>query len=138
MASSDARSTLRSILDAEVLAPTCGIDVVFSKWDLIVSAAKEAELLEYVARIREAFKSLVRARAAVEFYEVAARPESKSLPFAHGLPTLLRGWMSETNSQEQTNFYLRKDTKDDREIMRSVRRISLTPGLKAAFDVHWV
>jgi len=137
IARNDARAILRSILEAEVLSPSCRIDVIFSKWDLVVSSKQSTEVISYVEQTRKAFAKVIGERCAVIFHEIAARPESKALPFAHGLPTLLRSWMTEPDIPQRRTLYL-TDAENERELARLVRRVAATPGLEDAFNVRWI
>ncbi len=52
VARNDARSMLRSIIAMGVLSPTCKIEIVFSKWDLILSAQPTQDLHRFLAETR--------------------------------------------------------------------------------------
>jgi Double-GTPase 2 len=96
VAYNDSRSILRSIIESEMLAPDCVIDVAFTKWDVIVSAMesdKAGELTDFMQHARTALSTTAR-DFRIHFHELAARPpKNAKVPFAHGLPTLLRSWM---------------------------------------------
>ena len=53
IARNDARSILRSVLEAGSLSPTCEIDVVFSKWDLVSFAIQSGKTDSFIAETRD-------------------------------------------------------------------------------------
>lgn len=94
VARNDCRSTLRSIVEAKVLPAACTIDVAITKWDVVVSAMQQDEALNlFIEETRALLSRTAVEQGSVRFFEVAARPTSKALPFAHGVPTLLRAWV---------------------------------------------
>ena len=93
---SDSRSILRSVIESGKLSTSCMIDLVITKWDLITRVLQE----QGDSTIRSFLNETIRAVTAVAgdrqitVHEVAARPPvDAKVPFAHGLPTLLRSWM---------------------------------------------
>jgi hypothetical protein len=97
IARNDTRSILRSIVEADMLSPSCSIEVAFTKWDVVVETMGTADWPTVQAFVEETKAVLVAAAQGrnLNFHEVAARPTRKAaVPFAHGLPTLLRSWMS--------------------------------------------
>jgi hypothetical protein len=98
-AHTDARSLLRSIIEAKMLSSNCTVDVVFTKWDLIEAVEQAAESKAYIRQIETQFTTLFKAHgAALRFCPVAARPSSDVLQFAHGIPRLLQAWLEPTES----------------------------------------
>lgn len=99
----ESRAILRSIIEAGALQQGCVVDIIFSKWDVVLAAASEISGSETMKFIDET-KGLIRSVAAsfeVRFHEIAARPAPDAkTPFAHGLPTLLRSWMNNDISSD--------------------------------------
>jgi hypothetical protein len=109
VARNDSRSILRSVIESSNLAPNCVIDIAFTKWDVVVEALESPESSDVQAFI-DATRSALASIASsfeVRFHEIAARPSlNAKVPFAHGLPTLLRSWMDNSrNEDEQTVVY---------------------------------
>ena len=101
VARNDSRSILRSILEAQVLSKQAVIDIVFTKWDLVIqnqSKDDTDELKIFLADTKATLNKLA-SDYEVRFHEVAARPTSTLVPFAHGLPTLLRSWFTSAPSR---------------------------------------
>jgi hypothetical protein len=102
IARNDSRSILRSIIEADSLAHGCVIDVAFTKWDIVVesiASARGLETREFIEATKAALKAIA-SSFEVRFHEIAARPSRKAkVPFAHGLPTLLRSWMGQASEQ---------------------------------------
>jgi double-GTPase-like protein len=137
-ARNDARSILRSILEAKMLSRGCKIEVVFSKWDLVELASDSAQIKSYVNETREALSHLAAGNGReLQFYEVAARPETKLLPFAHGVPTLLRAWFGPGRGEvmNQSRVYLTRAQDGDREISRFSETVADTDRLGGSYDV---
>jgi hypothetical protein len=96
VARNDSRSILRSIMESGVLNENCVIDMILTKWDVVVEAIQSGNSTDVVDYIDETAKAIRGAASGrkVRIHEVAARPPaSAKVPFAHGLPTLLRSWM---------------------------------------------
>jgi hypothetical protein len=100
VARNDSRSILRSLIESGMIASGCVIDVAFTKWDAVVEAMG-AGMAEEITGFIESTKSTLQALSKdfeFRFHEVAARPAKEAkVPFAHGLPTLLRSWMEHDN-----------------------------------------
>lgn len=139
VARNDVRSILRSIFEAKVLSPLCIVEVVFTKWDLVTMAPDAEEIRNYATETREILKRLAAADGRdLKFHEVAARPETKLLPFAHGVPTLLRAWFDHDEVPSRARLYLPETRSDDREISRFSRSSARNYRLGDHYDVHWV
>lgn len=95
------RALLRSLKEAAALRADCRIQVVFSKWD-VISGLDSAELFEFIQDSKELFLGEF---AELEFYNVAARPRTAKLPFAHGVATLLRSWCPDRTRDAKATPY---------------------------------
>jgi hypothetical protein len=109
VARNDSRSILRSVIESGNLASKCVIDIAFTKWDIVVEALESPDGSNVQAFI-DATRSTLASIASgfeVRFHEIAARPSAKAkVPFAHGLPTLLRSWMDDSRKEnERTLVY---------------------------------
>ncbi len=96
VARNDSRSILRSIIEADVISSKCAIDLAISKWDLVVEALQSEGGDSLASFLEETIKVVrdVAPHRQFRLFEVAARPPVEArVPFAHGLPTLLRAWM---------------------------------------------
>jgi double-GTPase-like protein len=140
VARSDGRLILRSIVESNVLDPTCIIDVAFTKWDVIVEAleAKQPEdIQQFIVDTKETLRRIA-TPFQVRFHEVAARPpKSAKVPFAHGVPTLLRSWMD----HEQLSKSLRHvvfEPAPTREFERFTDAVIMRNGLQEFYDIRRV
>lgn len=134
----DARMLLRSIVEANALSPKCKIEVIFSKWDLVVARSDQESLMSFISETKSALESTATSFAKIQFYEVAARPENTKLPFAHGLPTLLRSWLEEPIIPERAKLYMPLVKDHQREISRFATSIAKTQRLGDHYNVFWV
>jgi Double-GTPase 2 len=104
VARNDSRSILRSVIESGNLASECVIDIAFTKWDIVVEALETpdgSDIQTFIGATRSALASLA-SRFEVRFHEIAARPSVKAkVPFAHGLPTLLRSWMDNKRTEDE-------------------------------------
>jgi hypothetical protein len=134
---SDARMLLRSILEQDVLPESCQIGIVFSKWDKVKERRASSEGLAFIEDTKDVLRKTADLRD-LTFFEIAARPEG-SLPFAFGLPTLLRFWVQETRSPEKVPLYMPRVISREREgIARFGASVVNEQRLTEVFDVQWV
>jgi hypothetical protein len=133
-ARSDSRSLIRSIIEAGVIAPECIIDVVISKFDLIVEK-QDNDVEEFIDQMKKALAE-VASNHTVEFHDIAARPHRNAkVPFAHGLPTLLRSWMRQKTQAGIPTFLLSQ--KPQREFGRFSSSVLKRYSLKGqSYDVR--
>lgn len=94
-AQADAADILESLLDANMVAPICRVEIVFSKLDRITAAGQAA--LEFLAKTQEKFEAKFRDRVPhLAFRQIAARPapslEQKSSD--GGLAEAFISWMT--------------------------------------------
>jgi hypothetical protein len=139
VARNDSRSILRSMMESGNLQPGCVIDVIFSKWDVVVDAlsgSDSANIQEFLESTRAALASMA-AGFDIRFHEVAARPsKGAKVPFAHGLPTLLRSWMARPRMQEAREVsYVASGL---REFSRFTSAVIRLKHLEAYYDVRQV
>lgn len=137
LARNDSRGILRSIVESGKLASECLINVVITKWDLVVESM-EAENAETIVAYIEETKRTIQAVAPDRtflFHEIAARPPAGAkIPFAHGVPTLLRSWMGhETTHSGKARLYLLKDPR--REIDRYTEATVARRELRSTYDL---
>jgi hypothetical protein len=102
VARNDSRSILRSILESGRLARDCAIEIAITKWDLVVEAFQREGVTDLRSFVEETLRAVqgVATGYEVRVHEVAARPPVVAkVPFAHGLPTLLRSWMDHDTIQ---------------------------------------
>lgn len=128
-AKNDSRSILRSIVEADVLPKACVVDIAITKWDLIVEAMDGPDgqkTREFVEGTKDALKSIA-SNYVVRVHEIAARPSRRAkVPFAHGLPTLLRSWMAKREILEGATIYVPQRT--NREFSRFTEATILKQG----------
>jgi hypothetical protein len=137
-ARADARMLLRSLLEADALSRNCSIEIVFSKWDLVLGHSARESLMSFISETTKALESAARDVAASEIFEIAARPTNRKLPFAFGLPTLLRYWLREPSAETRVSLYLPRPHKAMRESTRFATSVFETGEMKEFYDIHWV
>lgn len=72
-AQADAADILESVLDANMVSPSCRVEIVFSKLDRITAAGQTA--LDFLAKTQEKFEGKFRTRVPhFSFRQIAARP----------------------------------------------------------------
>lgn len=136
-ARTDARLLLRSLLEADALSSHCRLDIVISKWDLVVADASAETVKSFVTQMKDALTALAGERR-IQFHEVAARPTTERLPFAHGLPTLFRGWLEPFTRNDSRTIYLPRLNERAREISRYAHSVASEFRLGEAYDVRWI
>ena len=134
---SDARMLLRSIVEADALSSSCKVDVVFAKWDLVISHPEQDRVKAFIAEIRSALEALLRDVFAAKVFEIAARPTTPRVPFAFGLPTLLRYWLEEPSVGSRGVMYTPRHSKGSRESTRFSESV-FRGQLEGSYDVRWV
>jgi Double-GTPase 2 len=137
VASNDSRSMLRSIIESGNFAPNSVIDIVFTKWDIVVEAMQfsEREVRDFINATKSSLVA-ISSRFEIRFHEIAARPSlNAKVPFAHGLPTLLRSWMSNARQlRDRAIVYSPKQTR--REFDRFTTAIIARRHLENVYDVR--
>ncbi|MEQ1871230.1 MAG: hypothetical protein ABL961_14540 [Vicinamibacterales bacterium] len=133
----DARMLLRSIIEAQVLARECKIDVVFAKWDLVLAHADRADVEAFAADTEATMRTTIGQAFECRVFRIAARPTTETVPFAFGLPTLLQYWLETPLLEERPRLYLPKVTELTREPARFVASVTRVD-VEASFDVRWI
>jgi hypothetical protein len=137
VARNDSRSILRSIIEAEVLSKTCAIELAVTKWDVIVEASQtgtDVSLKPFIADTITAIETISLGRQ-FRVFEVAARPPvDAKIPFAHGLPTLLRSWMGhdEISESKRAIYY---PSNPSRQMSEHTRAALIRNGIGEHYDV---
>jgi len=133
----DARMLLRSIIDAGVLSRKCKIEILFSKWDLVPTDLALESLMSFISDTKRELQDVAGKVMVPQFFEVAARPENTKLPFAFGLPTLLRYWLEEP-TVPRVKLYVPQGSPDAREAVSFAQAVVQTQRLQEFYDVQWV
>lgn len=135
-ARTDARVLLRALMEANALSSSCRVDCVISKWDVVVSAEDQSLVMAFVEETKAALLSAVGSALTMAFFEVAARPESDQLPFAHGLPTLFRAWLEGDGSESRPIVYVPEVRASDREMSHYSQRLTRSSRFDGEYDVR--
>src|ERR1700722_16629262 len=136
-ARSDARTLLRSLVESGMLRPDCRIEVVFAKWDVVITNTAQEALASFILDTRKALQETAAKLANPQFFEIAARPRNSRVPFAFGLPTLLRYWLQEP-SIPRLKLYMPEVDNETREPTRFVKSVVENQRLGESYDVRWV
>jgi len=137
VAKSDTRLLLRSLMDAGILHPTCRVQVVFAKWDLVLHAEEHEALVHFASGISETMRAEF-SLPEPAFYEVAARPKRPAPPFAHGVPTLMRSWIAPARNVVQPALYVPNLRGAKREMDRFASLIGTRTPFQNEYDVRHV
>lgn len=92
-AQADAADILESLLDANMVSPSCQVEIVFSKRDRTTAAGQTA--LDFLGKTKEKFDGRFRARVPLlSFRNIAARPAPSSVPESSegGLAEAFASW----------------------------------------------
>lgn len=96
-AKNEALMLLRSCLDAGLLDSTSFVDVLFSKWDLVMSSTDVREHFEFIRESQAQLRKDVAPRIArLRFFKIAARGTTPEHPLGHGLNKVLPSWIQDT------------------------------------------
>jgi len=134
----EARMLLRSVIEGGALSPNCNIEIVFSKWDAVLGHPAEAALTSFIADTREDMLKVSEKVSVPQFFEIAARPQNTKLPFAFGLPTLLRSWLKEPSYPARVTLYMPDVQTEAREAVRFAKAVVEGQRLTELYDVQWV
>lgn len=87
-------SILRSLIDANMLLASTHIQVLFSKWDLLIRKENANEHTSFVQGIEDAItREFSSSYPNISFLQIASRPvKSTGLKIGHGLDDLLKKW----------------------------------------------
>jgi hypothetical protein len=138
VARNDSRSILRSVIESGNVTPDCVIDIAFTKWDIVVEALNGpagSDVQAFIDSTKRALESIA-SDFEVRFHEIAARPSKTArVPFAHGLPTLLRSWMDSARQvNEQSVIYV--PSNGSREFSRFTDAVIERKHLEKVYDVR--
>jgi hypothetical protein len=137
-AQTDARMLLRCIVEEGVLSVNCKVQIVFSKWDLVMASPSQEALATFVDHTKQLLTNIAGKDVVLRFFEVAARPETPKVPFAFGLPTLLRSWVNEPSPPERLRLYMPIPQTESREFARLAKSVAAEQQLEEFYDVQWV
>ena len=132
----DARMLLRSLIEAQALSPSCKLQVIFSKWDAVSVHPDHQSLMSFTGDIKTTLEELA-ANVGIEFVEVAARPKNRQLPFAFGLPSLLRSWLKDPVPVREM-LYLPSADRGAREFTRFATSVAKAQHFEDSYDVQWI
>lgn len=95
---------LQSCLDSGVIGGKTNLEIIFSKWDLVITSTNMANTTKFVEnainRAKDQFEQKV---GRLSFHRIASRPEHNgSLPLGYGLEELLSSWVN-LNYQPRPN-----------------------------------
>jgi hypothetical protein len=134
-ARNDARALLRSLIEAKALSAECNIQVVFAKWDAVLASGFSEVTKAFITDTRLTLEDTLQGRPA-QFFEVAARPRNVRLPFAFGLPTLLRSWLVEPRISKVKLYFPSVQSGGER--TRFSEYIVRKHGLGEHYEIQWV
>jgi hypothetical protein len=127
----DARTLLRAFVESGRVHSSCRVNVVFAKWDkLQLAATADTDTEAFLADTKRSLLDVSNG-AALSFFEVAARPEAPSPPFAYGLATLLREWVEVPDTRDKPILVLSDARKAVRESDRYASGLQQTTALEA-------
>lgn len=114
---------LQSCLDSGVIGASSNLEIIFSKWDLVITSGEPDNTEKFVEnainRAKHQFEQKVHK---LTFYKIASRPEDNcSLPLGFGLEDLLSAWVNSTQSPLQNVFLEKTD------VLREFDRIAFKP-----------
>jgi hypothetical protein len=101
----DSMMLLRSCLDSGMLAASCFVNVLWTKYDF-VAAAGNGEHASFLDKATQEFQKQFSTRVGkLSFRKVAARPaDVDGLEFGYGLPELLQEWATESPRDRTMNL----------------------------------
>lgn len=137
-ARTDSRMLLRCLIEGEALSSNCMIEVVFSKWDLVLAHPDQESLMSFIADTRNVLQTVAKNFATPQFFEIAARPTNRKVPFAFGLPTVLRSWLEEPSLPTPMKLYMPKPHEGAREPINFAKSVVEEQRLREFYDVEWV
>jgi hypothetical protein len=87
---------MRRCFEEKMLDPDAKVDILLTKWDLVLARAGEKKAEEILRSAREAFGAFEKRVGRLRVAAIAARPHYRSaLRPGHGLADLLQCWMEE-------------------------------------------
>lgn len=94
---------LRGLIDSQMLDAEANIQIVFSRWDLLLKKENHEAHLEFINSIKEEIRrKFSNSHNNIRFYEIASRPKEKNvLNFGYGLEKILPDWIENSRYQER-------------------------------------
>ena len=87
---------MRRCFEEKMLEPDAKVDILLTKWDLVLARSGEEKADEILRSQQEAFRGFEKRVGRLRVIPIAARPHYKSpLQPAYGLGDLLQCWMEE-------------------------------------------
>jgi len=89
-------SVLLGLLDAEMILPDTKIDIVFSRWDLLIAKDDREKHEAFISLLKEDLKKRINPyNLTITFFEIASRPNRLDvLEFGYGLAELFTNWLT--------------------------------------------
>ena len=97
---------MRRVLEEEILGLESKVDILLSKWDLVLSRQGGDKSEKLLQGLREEFERRFMKRVGrLRVLSIAARPDPGSaLPPAYGMEDLFRSWVEEPPARVQRRF----------------------------------
>jgi energy-coupling factor transporter ATP-binding protein EcfA2 len=114
---------LRGLIESEMLEKNTYIEIVFSRWDLLLKRDNQDQHMAFVKGLKEEIqKKFSTSHAGISFHEVASRPDTElGLEFGHGIDSLLPIWVEKSphisSSVKPINYSAFID-EDEREFLK--------------------
>jgi len=134
----DIRMLVRSVWESGILDAACRIDLVISKWDLVLTSPDAEGVQVAIQETKESLNTILRGSVPLRVHEVAAYPRSRRLPFAHGLASLFSSWLERPPLPMRPVFYPSSLGSGNREITRFFHSEMSASGLNEVYDVRSV
>ena len=95
------KTLLRGLIEGAVLTPYSFVDVIVSKWDLILTSPEADTLQALLKRLQKDIESRYGSKVArLSFHKLAALPGSDIVSRGFGLETLLHSWVESSAFSE--------------------------------------
>lgn len=109
-AKTKAVNLLRSLQEANMLKPNIYIEIVFSKWDLLMNEEDSADHIKFVKgvikEIKNKFSSIYQN---IKFLELASRPlKVENVPFGYGIDQVFPEWVEKSPFIEKNMIDFKK------------------------------
>ncbi|HEX8515187.1 MAG TPA: hypothetical protein VF868_03230 [Bacteroidia bacterium] len=100
---------LRGLIETEMLRPETYIEIVFSRWDLLLAKADVQLHKEFAIKVKEEIlQKYGTINKRISFYEIASRPNSE-LDFGYGIDKLLPEWAEKSPHIPEKIVFQEKD-----------------------------
>lgn len=95
-AKNDALTLLRNCLDAEMLTASTHVDVLFTKWDIVLGSTSKQEIEEFTLQVQQTIRDQFLTRLArIRFQRIAAQPSSPNVALGFGLEDVFAAWVTD-------------------------------------------